>query len=150
MKLTRNNFLLTVIVLAFLGFVNATYLTILHYLNSTPICSLSNHCDLVLHSYFSTILGVPIALIGALFYAFMLGLSLSLLLKFGSIRLELLFLYSILGFIISIMLFLIQAFILNAFCQYCLLSEAISIILFLIILKVKLNEAKRLPKKEVK
>jgi len=143
MKLTRNNLLLAAAVLAFLGFADATYLTVLHYLNSTPICSLSSRCDVVLHSYFATILGIPISLIGVIFYAFLLCLSLSLLVKFGSIRLLILYLYSILGLIISVVLFLTQAFVLKSYCQYCLASEVISILLFLVILKIKFSEVKK-------
>src|SRR5579872_6247498 len=60
-------------ILGFLGFLDATYLTILHYKNTIPPCTLHG-CEVVLSSVFATIGGVPIALIGAGYYLVVLGL----------------------------------------------------------------------------
>ena len=55
-------------VLAFLGFLDAVYLTVLHYKNAIPPCTIAHGCETVLTSSYATIFGIPIALIGAGFY----------------------------------------------------------------------------------
>ncbi|GDX62405.1 hypothetical protein LBMAG33_7150 [Candidatus Levyibacteriota bacterium] len=82
-------------------------------------------CETVLNSQFSTILSIPIALIGSLYF-----LSLIFINILGSYHY--LKILSFLGVLISIILFLIQAVILRAFCQYCILSEVIILIIFIL------------------
>lgn len=56
-------------ILALLGFVDATYLTILYYQNVIPPCSIAHGCETVLTSKYATIFfGIPTALLGAIYY----------------------------------------------------------------------------------
>lgn len=120
---------LAICLLAFLGFLDATYLTILHYKNAIPPCTLHG-CETVLSSSYATIFGIPIALIGGLFYLSVLGLlGLWLQMKKASL-LSLLSLLTLLALFVAIGLVYIQVFILHAFCQYCLASELIDFLLF--------------------
>lgn len=123
MKLTKNKILLLLLSIA--GFFDSSYLTILHYKNIIPPCSMAKGCETVLNSQFSTILSIPIALIGSLYF-----LSLIFINILGSYHY--LKILSFLGVLISIILFLIQAVILRAFCQYCILSEVIILIIFIL------------------
>jgi len=116
-------------ILAFLGFLDATYLTLLHYKNAIPPCTIHG-CEVVLTSKFSTIFGIPIALFGAGFYLSVLALlGIWLQIKKSSI-LSLLTILTLLGLMVGIFLVFLQAFILNAFCQYCVASEVIDFLLF--------------------
>lgn len=113
-------------ILSFLGFLDSTYIAILHYQNITPPCSVVKGCELVLSSKFSTIGTIPLALLGSIYYLTMMGLSVLLIQAKGK-KMKLFLIFSAaVGFLISLSLFLIQAFVLRAFCQYCLLSETIS------------------------
>lgn len=113
------------LILSIAGFFDSSYLTILHYKNIIPPCTLAKGCEIVLTSQFSVILGIPIALLGSLFF---LTLIFLLLLKsFNYFKLLILS-----GVVVSIVLFSIQAFILHAFCQYCLLSETIILAIFIL------------------
>ena len=129
MRLTRNNLSISCLIFCFLGFLDATYLTILHYRNAFPPCTLSG-CEKVLTSQFSVIYGVPVSLLGTLFFALAMGFSLLALLDRRKIFAHGLFLSSLTGLFVSAVLFFVQFFIIKSFCQYCLFSEAMTLLLF--------------------
>lgn len=129
----KNKILLLILSIA--GFFDSTYLTILHYENIIPPCTIAKGCETVLTSQFATIFGIPLALIGSLFF---LTLIFLLLLGFTQHRFGAGFsnyfkLLITAGVGVSVVLFYIQAFVLHAFCQYCLLSELIILAIFLLI-----------------
>ena len=107
---------------SFLGFVDASYLTIEHFLNRIPPCTVGG-CEAVLTSEFAVIFGVPLALIGVLYYL----LVFFLVLKNKNIKILV-----TLGFLASLGLLALQAFVIHAFCLYCLGSLATSTILFVL------------------
>ena len=123
----KNKHIIYSLILAFLGFIVATYLTILHLKHLIPPCTVTQNCEKVLTSQFAAIGPIPLALLGSLFYLTIIILCVLLLTNYKKLFLDLYYGFASLGFIASITLFLIQAYILQAFCQYCLLSEAISI-----------------------
>ena len=129
MRLTRNNLSIFCLVFCFLGFLDATYLTILHYRNAFPPCTLSG-CEKVLTSQFSVIYGIPVSLLGTLFFALAMGFSLLVLLDRRKIFAHGLFLCSLTGLFVSAVLFFVQFFIIKSFCQYCLFSEAMTLLFF--------------------
>ena len=63
------------IIVAILGFLDASYLTVAHYLKTPIPCGLVEGCDVVTTSTYSEIAGVPVALLGALYYLAILILS---------------------------------------------------------------------------
>ncbi len=128
MKLTKNKIALLILSLA--GFFNASYLTILHYKNVIPPCQIAKGCETVLTSQFSVIFGIPIALLGSIFF-----LTLIFLLLLGFLKYFKLLILS--GVVVSAILIYIQAFILHTFCQYCLLNEAIIFGIFILSLNNK-------------
>lgn len=130
MKLTKNNLSIACLFFGFLGFLDATYLTILHYRNAFPPCTISG-CETVLVSKYSEILGVPISLFGSLFYLIIMAFSLAILLHKRKIFAHGLFLSAFSGLFVSAILFFIQLFEIKTFCQYCLLSELFSVLVFI-------------------
>lgn len=121
-----NKLILYSLFLGFLGFIVATYLTILHYQNALPPCSLTSNCELVLTSKYASILGIPLALFGSIFYLSIIALCLLISTSYRKIFLNAFYLFVTLGFIVSLILIYIQANFIGAFCQYCLISEVIS------------------------
>jgi uncharacterized membrane protein len=129
--------------LAGIGFLDALYLTIEHYRNLIPSCTLHG-CDVVLTSHYATIWGLPTSLYGVFFYVAVMVLSVILItiykkpvisneernLQDKQVVIPLLFLLCCSGFFVGLLLIYIQAFVLHAFCQYCLLSEVIDFLLF--------------------
>src|SRR3989338_5786829 len=58
----------TILGVSIVGFFDAAYLTIQHYTQFTLPCTITQGCDLVTKSEYSSIMGIPVALLGALYY----------------------------------------------------------------------------------
>jgi uncharacterized membrane protein len=135
--LIKSKLIIYAAVLAFLGFVDSLYLTIAHYKNLTPPCTIHG-CEKVLTSTYSMLGPIPLALFGVLFYLAVIIVCLLILVEGKTQFLKFFHFTVLVGFFVSVVLFLIQALIIKAFCQYCLLSEVISMgLLFLSLLKLK-------------
>ncbi|MDE1975010.1 MAG: vitamin K epoxide reductase family protein [Patescibacteria group bacterium] len=126
---------------AVLGFADASYLTLEHFLGAIPPCSLVGGCEKVLTSSYSTVLGVPVSLLGALYYlAVCIGCLIFLESRHLSKNvqahhfaiLKWTLAVTIVGFLASAWFFYIQAFVIHSFCEYCLGSAATSTILFIV------------------
>ncbi len=116
------------IVIALAGLADATYLTVGHLTGENAVCGSALGCSTVLSSRYATVMGLPTASLGAV--AYFTVFSLSLLAAFGYARV-----HSWLAGVISLMLlaslyFLyLQAFVLHAFCPFCLFSAALTFLL---------------------
>jgi uncharacterized membrane protein len=136
MRLIKNKHLIPALVLSFLGFVDAAYLTVVHFRNQLPNCSLVSGCDIVTTSSFSTLFGLPIALFGALFF---LALSFFAILIITHPHKRWVHWFSIaafMGFLVSLFLFLIQIVVIKAICQYCVSSEVISLLIYVLSMRM--------------
>ena len=126
MNLKQNKLILYSLILGFLGFLDATYLAILHYKNIIPPCTVTSGCEKVLSSKYAMFGPIPLSLLGSLFYLSIIIICILLLTNYKKVFLETFYLLVGAGFIVSVVLLFIQEFLLNAFCQYCILSEIIS------------------------
>ncbi len=117
---------------SFLGIIDAGYLAYTALAGISPVCNFVQGCDLVAASSYSRVFGIPLAIFGVFFYSAIFGFALW---GFSDKKLHLaqLFLFfTIPGFILSLYFLYLQAFIINAYCQYCLLSLLFSTMLFLL------------------
>lgn len=121
--------LLFVIALAlFLGFADSIYLTIQHYTGGTLICTVVEGCNLVLSSQYASFFGVPTALFGVSYYGallFMFGAYLHWQDNKTLINLLLIITF---GLLVSVTLVYLQIVVIEAICQYCLLSALFTLI----------------------
>ena len=115
-----------------LGFLDATYLAVEHFLNSIPPCSLVSGCEEVLTSNFAVIGGVPVALLGALYYLLIVVMTIVFLDTKNTRVLKIAAKLTILGFIASLGFVYIQLFVLHAICLYCMGSALTSTLLFIL------------------
>jgi len=122
-------FLIVLLLVSVVGFIDATYLTAKHFLDDPVTCSILEGCETVTTSEYSTIFNIPIALFGMFYYLFV---SILLFLYMEGVKsvLKFLVLSTAVGFLSTLYLIFLQAFVLNAFCLYCLISAATSISLF--------------------
>jgi len=119
---------LALILLTFLGLVDTLYLGLKR--GKPVVCSITSGCEEVLNSSYSTLAGVPISWFGFIFY--LTVFSCAVFAAFGEDRLLRLVFWPILAaFFVSLGLAGIQAFILHAYCQYCL-GSAILVTLILL------------------
>src|SRR3989344_6927831 len=70
-----NWFSLSFLIVAAFGFADATYLTTKHFLGAPVACSILKGCEQVTTSPYSVIFGIPVALLGSLYYLTILILS---------------------------------------------------------------------------
>lgn len=118
------------LVVSLLGFIDATSLTVDHYTSATLPCTLTHACQIVTTSAYSEIKGIPVALLGSLYY---LGIFLITCLFFETKSEKLFRIVSSItavGFLASIWFVSLQFFVLHAICQYCMISAGTSTILF--------------------
>lgn len=145
----RNTFLSIVTLLAVVGTLNASYLTYTAFMGIAPECTLLSGCDLVSASPYSRVFGIPLALFGVFFYISIFGFSLwGLFQKTVQVRMFLVLLTT-LGFVLSLYFLYLQAVVIGAFCQYCLLSLFDATILFVTSLLFARRERKNASEEKV-
>lgn len=120
-------------VVALIGLADAVYLTIHHYTAVPVPCGEAFDCGSVLSSQYAEIAGVPLAVFGAL--AYFAAFSLAVLRIFGNRTAWKLFgLQVVLMAGFTLWLIYLQSFVIKAYCQYCLLSAAVTFTLLIIAL----------------
>src|ERR1044071_1139490 len=118
--------------LSLIGLADSIYLTIEHLAGRAVQCTVTSGCEEVLTSAYASIGGVPLAGVGAV--AYFVAFSTPILAAFGNRPGgNLLFYVVALMLVVSVYLFALQAFVLHAFCQFCLLSGAVTLLLALIV-----------------
>ena len=111
--------------IALVGLVDATYLTVAHLAGDTSVCGPSQGCSVVLSSVYASIAGIPTAAFGVLGY--FSAFSAATLAAFGYTRARTFFIAIVAGMFVATLWFLyLQAFVLHAFCPFCLFSAAIT------------------------
>ena len=118
------------IALALIGIADTLYLSISVYAGVAPSCVLEG-CEVVLASPYAKFFGVPLSYIGLVYYVYMLALAGLLAfdpyakgLRWGTL------LYTLVGVLMSVGFIYIQGVLIGAYCQYCLISAVLTVLLF--------------------
>ena len=123
----------TAAIVSLLGLADAIYLTVQHVTGQSVICTIVSGCSEVLSSSYAVVAGVPLALFGAAAYFGVF--SLATLAAFGyRVAGKLLIPLVLLMFLFSLWLIYLQGFVIGAWCQFCLLSAAVTTALSVIVL----------------
>lgn len=123
---------LAFIIISLIGVIDTTYLTVGHFTGSGLNCYVFSGCDIVTTSKYAVIFGIPLALLGALYYCGMFLLNILYLDIKKKPILYLIVLGGIVGFLTSLLLVYLQLFVLHQICEYCMLSALTSTILFVL------------------
>jgi uncharacterized membrane protein len=117
-----------VAIVAVAGLADATYLTVQALTGETISCGGSPDCFRVLGSSYAKLGGIPLAMLGAL--AYFTVFTFATFAAFGYPRAPK-FLALITGamFLMTLWLLYVQAFLLHAYCRYCLFSAAITFLI---------------------
>jgi uncharacterized membrane protein len=114
--------------LSLVGLADALYLTVQHLTGESLRCTVISGCSEVLSSPYAQIGSIPLAAIGAT--AYFTVFSLSILAAFGYRLVKpLLAVLVTLMFLMTLWLLYLQAIVIRHFCQYCLLSAGVTILL---------------------
>jgi uncharacterized membrane protein len=125
------------IFVAFIGFVDASYLAFNAVMNIATPCVISEGCDAVTTSAYSRIFGIPVAILGAAYYLAVFVAS-ARLWQVGDMRIaRFMPLLTAIGLVASVWFVSVQAFVLKAWCSFCLLSAFTSTLLFIMSWKVR-------------
>ncbi len=122
-----------------IGLLDSIYLTVEHLAGRSVRCTIVQGCSEVLSSPYASVRGIPLALIGAT--AYFIVFSLATLAAFGYKSMARL-LPIIVGvmFLTTLWLFYLQAVVIKAFCQFCLLSALVTVILTILVFFARRQE----------
>ncbi|MEJ7624010.1 MAG: vitamin K epoxide reductase family protein [Pyrinomonadaceae bacterium] len=118
-------------IVALVGLVDSVYLTIKHATAEPVPCSIIDGCEQVLTSAYAELGGVPLAAFGAAAYAAAIVLALGAAFR-GRVFWTLFGILALVMEHFSLWLIFVQASLIGAFCQFCLLSALTSITLLII------------------
>lgn len=115
-------------VISLAGLVNATYLAVVAMTGEAAACGGSEDCFEVLGSPYARIAGIPVAFLGV--WGYFAAFTFATFAGFGYKRAQGLFALTVgLMFAMTLWLLYVQAFVLHAFCRYCLFSAAFTFLL---------------------
>jgi dihydroorotate dehydrogenase subfamily 2 len=144
--MTKRTLIYAILLFSILGIVDAGYLTREHY--ATTITPCSTHifidCGAVLKSEYAVVFGVPLAVLGLIYYSTTLLALLYLIVTKAKIGKYLLVMTSSVGLVVSLYLMYLQIFVIGSICLYCTGSAIISTLLFFLIQNAFSEERKRL------
>jgi uncharacterized membrane protein len=123
---------LIVALLALVGLADSLYLTVQHLTGQSLRCTIVSGCSEVLSSPYSHIGPVPLAALGAVAYFTVFSLAILAAFGYGFAR-PLLAGLSTIMFLMTLWLLYLQAFVIHHFCQYCLLSAAVTTVVTAIV-----------------
>jgi uncharacterized membrane protein len=129
----KDNSRAVIITLSFIGFIIAAYLSYLYYTKAeTNFCITGSSCDIVRLSGYSSVVGIPVSLIGLVGYFALFTITVSNI----SDRIKWLILYfiSLPGLVFSIYLTYVELFVLKAICSFCLISAIVMTAIFISVL----------------
>ncbi len=128
-------------IVSLVGLSDAIYLTVEHLAGRSVKCTLSG-CSEVLSSQYASFAGIPLASVGAA--AYFAVFSLATLAAFGYQGVgKLMTLIVALMFLTSLWLIYLQAFVIKAFCQFCLLSAFVTFVLTALTVMIAKRSARR-------
>src|SRR5882672_9846273 len=116
---------LLIAVLSLVGLGDALYLTVQDLTGQSLRCTIVSGCSEVLSSPYAHIGPVPLALLGAVAYFTVFSLAILAAFGYRLAKRSLAALITVM-FLMTLWLLYLQAFVIHHFCQYCLLSAAVT------------------------
>src|SRR6266704_6702900 len=124
-------------VISLVGLADAIYLTVEHLSGESLRCTIISGCSEVLSSPYSHIGSVPLAALGAAAYFVVFSLATLAAFRYAFAATILKIVVAMM-FLTTLWLLYLQAFVIHHFCQYCLLSAAVTTVLLIIVLGTRL------------
>lgn len=151
-----NFFISAILLVSFLGFADASYLSIKYFVGTPLPCSVLKGCEEVTTSHYSKIIGIPVALLGSFYYLTIFALVFSYLIKSLSFdksdkvdsemskkTLMIFARLTVVGLAASLWFVYLQLFVIKAICLYCMFSASTSVTLFVFgIFVLKFNKSR--------
>jgi uncharacterized membrane protein len=117
-----------VALVSLVGLGDAIYLTVQDLTGQNLRCTIISGCSEVLGSKYAHIGPLPLATVGAFAYFSVFSLAILAIFGYSFVR-PLLIVFVAVMFLTTLWLLYLQAFVIHHFCQYCLLSAAVTTVL---------------------
>ena len=114
------------------GLADSIYLAVEHLSGRSVRCTIVTGCSEVLSSSYASFRGIPLALIGAAAYFTVFSLATLAAFQYKWAGRVLLFIVGAM-FLTTLWLVYLQAFVIKAFCQFCLLSALVTVVLTVLV-----------------
>lgn len=132
---------LATVILGLVGFLIASNICYKKACQKPMVCPLKMKCEQVLYSKYSKFLGIPVEILGMFYYG-LIVISYSIFLFAPTLKnpffVFAIFMATVCGFVFSTYLFSVQLLKLKEFCSWCLVSAAISTVIFILVLQTRL------------
>ena len=141
MEPIKNSYRYLIAIIAVAGLAIMTYLTYIHYANVKSFCDLSAEvsCDVVTTSIYSEVFGIPVSVLGLLYFAAVLVIS---LVKRSLPIFQSLFFLTVFVLIPSLYLTLTEILFIKSFCILCETSKALMLAILVILFMAVRNSTK--------
>lgn len=123
------------------GLGTSGYLTYSHYADRATVCAGIGSCEFVQTSAYSEVVGVPVALLGLLFF---IALEVLVVMRFMRLPLALqwgqpaVFAMTLGGLAFVIYLTYVELFVIDAICIWCVATAAITLVCFVVVAAMSL------------
>lgn len=121
--------------LSFVGMADAWYLAESAISDTALVCNLGSAldgCNIVASSPYSQVFGIPLALFGVGFYAFIFVLAALVFLFHVRALYRVIVVASVIGVLASVVFLFIQFALIKAVCVYCIASAVIALLIWLV------------------
>jgi len=141
----KRSVIVILVLLSLVGLIDASYLVASHYNGSAVVCDVGSasfgECDTVLSSTYSSVAGIPVSLVGVVYYFLLLVLSSFLLSARSSKVRNTIRVISGLGVLASLYFVYLQLFVLHSICVYCMVSAVTTTVIFVLSMFLGMEEA---------
>jgi len=144
--MAKKTFFWLILILSFVGIFDAAFLVFNEQSGDLPFCSINslNNCANVLNSAYSQFKGIPLALIGLIYYSVIALVTIFSFFIKKNFWKYFLIISTLGGFLVSFYLLIIQVFVLKSICTFCIISALTSSIIFLAVQYFFKKERKKL------
>lgn len=132
-----------ILILAFVGLADASYLAWATYTGSSLSCGILDGCNTVAQSEYSRLLGVPLSYLGFLYYMGATILALGYIMRPAIRTLRFLLAAGFAGALFSVYFMYLQVFLIKAVCLYCLISATVAGLLLCTTLFLTIHRRKK-------
>lgn len=124
-----------IVILAVLGLGISLFLAISHYLGIVVPCDITRGCEIVLNSKYSMLFGLPLSVWGVGYFSSIIVAAL-LANHYAQWRKILTGILAI-GALLALVFLSLQFFVIKKVCQYCLITDLLSILLFILDINIE-------------
>lgn len=123
--------IILILILSFFGIADAAYVAQHEASGSPLLCNIQSlsGCNVVVGSHYSYVFGISLAVYGMLFYGIIFVLSALELVIIDQLLRRVLQALALFGIVVSLYSVVLQAFVIHAYCVYCLGSVVVTVLI---------------------